>query len=113
MDNRVLYINTTDTIPVVCLDEACAPIPIDDKNRRKRICETIEKVLSGASCALSDVSCIELSQNETSFTQARITVAIVNALAKAHSVPVRYTGSRNQTMILPRYTSEPHITARK
>lgn len=112
VDNRVLYIDTANQKPVICLDDLCCSIPADAKHRRTHIIETIEKVVAKASCTLSDITCIELNQNETSFTQARITVAIVNALAKAHNIPVRYTGSHNQRMILPRYSGKPHITVK-
>lgn len=110
MNEQILRIDTASLPSLVCVQDMCQPIPTDALLRRKHILETIEAVLNTCSLTLLDITCIEVTPGDTSFTQIRTTVAVANALSQSLNIPVRYVGMRSQKMVLPLYPCEPHIT---
>jgi tRNA threonylcarbamoyladenosine biosynthesis protein TsaB len=129
-----LYINTTerDYISIAILDDDKVIKKKKVKSVRKhseKLLKSIEQVLSSSKKTMQDIKGIIVVKGPGSFTSLRIGITTSNALAFGLGVPivgidndVDYTAtpsklfakkSKNSSIILPEYGSEPHITKSK
>lgn len=113
MHKHILKIIIVDDRAMVCIDTTCFPITTSGLYNRKDILNTLDNALDTQAISLADISSIEVDQDNRSFTQSRITIAVANALAHAHGIPIRYSGQKNQKVLMPLYSGEPHITRKK
>ena len=129
-----LYINTTerDYISIAILDDDKVIKKKKVKSVRKhseKLLKSIEQVLSSSKKTMQDIKGIIVVKGPGSFTSLRIGITTSNALAFGLGVPivgidndVDYTAtpsklfakkSKNSSIILPEYGSEPHFTKSK